>query len=285
MARIRTIKPEFVESESVGKLSRDARLLFILLWTFVDDAGRARASSRLLASRLYPYDEDAIDLIAGWMTELQRAGHIRLYEVDGSTYLDIPKWLDHQKIDHAAKSRIPEFSDTFAKSSDVLAKVPETFASEAESLAPHIMDQGPSTKDLGPRTVDRETEGAFAPPPPLDEAVQIYNTTADQAGWAKVQRLTASRKVAIAQRMKDSGGIDGWQAAMAKAAASSFLTGKTRRTGGHANWRPDFDWFVTAANFTKLMEGSYDNPTGPQYQAEPERGIGAVLAALADGNS
>jgi hypothetical protein len=59
VARIRTIKPEFVESESVGKLSREARLLFILLWTFVDDAGRARASSRLLTSRLYPYDDDA----------------------------------------------------------------------------------------------------------------------------------------------------------------------------------------------------------------------------------
>lgn len=33
MARIRSIKPEFPQSESIGKLSRDARPLFVLLWT------------------------------------------------------------------------------------------------------------------------------------------------------------------------------------------------------------------------------------------------------------
>ena len=57
MGRIRTIKPEFPQSESVGRLSRDARLLFILLWTLVDDSGRTRGGYQLLASLLYPYDK------------------------------------------------------------------------------------------------------------------------------------------------------------------------------------------------------------------------------------
>ena len=39
MARIRTIKPEFPQSETIGKLSREARLLFIQLWTLADDEG------------------------------------------------------------------------------------------------------------------------------------------------------------------------------------------------------------------------------------------------------
>ena len=43
MPRIRTIKPEFPQSETIGRLSRDARLLFLQLFTLVDDAGRARA--------------------------------------------------------------------------------------------------------------------------------------------------------------------------------------------------------------------------------------------------
>ena len=93
MARIRTIKPEFPQSESVGELSRDARLLFILLWTLVDDSSRARASSRLLASLLYPYDDDAGELILGWLIELENGGFIRLYTIEGTSYLDIPKWL------------------------------------------------------------------------------------------------------------------------------------------------------------------------------------------------
>jgi len=147
MARIRTIKPEFVESESVGKLSRDARLLFILLWTFVDDAGRARASSRLLASRLYPYDDDAPKQIGKWLDELERGEHIRLYEVDGDKYLDIPKWLKHQKIDHASQSRIPEFREDS-----------RDFARDAETVAPHTLDLGPV-----PRTVDLGPERASAP--------------------------------------------------------------------------------------------------------------------------
>jgi hypothetical protein len=148
MARIRTIKPEFVESESIGKLSRDARLLFIQLWTFVDDAGRARASSRLLASRLYPYDTDAPKLIGHWLEELELGGHIRMYEIEGDQYLDIPKWLKHQKIDHASKSRLPE--------------CPEDFAKPRETVAPHTLDLGPV-----PRTMDLVPhEGAIAPRAP-----------------------------------------------------------------------------------------------------------------------
>ena len=115
MARIRTIKPEFPHSETVGKLSRDARLLFIQLWTIVDDAGRARAASRMLASLLYPYDDDAGVLIDGWLDELERMSCIRRYEADGSQYLEIVKWLDHQKIDRPTPSRLPEYRETSMK--------------------------------------------------------------------------------------------------------------------------------------------------------------------------
>ncbi|BEV47334.1 hypothetical protein [Afipia carboxidovorans] len=115
MARIRTIKPEFPQSETVGKLSRDARLLFIQLWTIVDDAGRTRAASRMLASLLYPYDDDAHALIDGWLDELERMLCIRRYEVDGSQYLEIIKWLEHQKIDRPTPSRLPEYREPSTK--------------------------------------------------------------------------------------------------------------------------------------------------------------------------
>lgn len=127
---------------------------------------------------------------------------------------------------------------------------------------------------------EEETEKRVPIVSTLDEAVQAYNETAEQAGWAKVQRLTPARKSALKNRLLECDGLEGWQTAMAKAAASKFLTGKTPRTNGHANWRPDFDWFVTAGNFTKLMEGSYDD--APNSQHIPERGLGAALAALAD---
>jgi hypothetical protein len=105
MARIRTIKPEFPQSETIGKVSRDARLLFILLWTIADDAGRTRAAPRMLASLLFPYDDDAAHLIEGWLAELERVGCIRRYTAEGSAYPDIPAWSKHQKIDKPSASR------------------------------------------------------------------------------------------------------------------------------------------------------------------------------------
>jgi hypothetical protein len=111
MARIRTVKPEFPQSESMGRVSRDARLLFILTWTLCDDAGRTRAASRMLASLLYPYDDDAPKKIDGWLAELEREGCIVRYSADGATYLQVCNWLSHQKIDKPSASKIPPFDE------------------------------------------------------------------------------------------------------------------------------------------------------------------------------
>jgi hypothetical protein len=126
MARIRTIKPELPHSETLGTVSRDARLLFVNLFTIADDSGRARASSRLLASLLYPFDDDAPKLMDGWLGELAGIGAIRLYAVDGTAYLDIPKWLEHQKIDRPSASRLPEYSTDTREPSRALDALPRT---------------------------------------------------------------------------------------------------------------------------------------------------------------
>lgn len=109
MARIRSIKPEFPQSESMGRVGREARLCFILLWTLADDEGRLRGNSRMLASLLYPYDDDAKELIDGWLSELSSEGCIARYEVQGTSYVQISQWLDHQKIDKPSASKLPEF--------------------------------------------------------------------------------------------------------------------------------------------------------------------------------
>jgi hypothetical protein len=111
LARIRTIKPEFPQSESMGRVSRDARLLFVMLWPICDDHGRTRAASRMLASLLFPYDDDAPSLIDGWLAELEREGCIRRYTVEGSTFLEVCNWLNHQKIDKPSKPQFPGFDE------------------------------------------------------------------------------------------------------------------------------------------------------------------------------
>ena len=137
MARIRTIKPEFPQSESMGRVSRDARLLFIQLWTICDDSGRTRAASRMLASLLFPYDDDAPSLIDGWLSELEDEGCVVLYQANGSSYLQVCNWLNHQKIDKPSKSKIPEPEEN----SRILANPRES-----------------SCEDQGPK--DQRTEGS-----------------------------------------------------------------------------------------------------------------------------
>jgi hypothetical protein len=141
MGRIRTIKPEFPQSQSMGRVSREARLLFVLLWTLADDSGRTRAASRMLASLLYPYDDDAPRLISGWLEELATVNAIVLYTVDGDDYLEVRNWLKHQKIDKPSKSKFPPFDE----SSRALANPREQSTT----------DQGPRTKDQGPLSTAR----------------------------------------------------------------------------------------------------------------------------------
>lgn len=107
MARIRTIKPEFPQSESMGNVSRDARLLFIQLFTVADDEGRGRGAAPMLARLLFPYDDDAPKLIGEWIAELERVGCVKFYQVDGSNYFQIINWASHQKIDKPTPSKFP----------------------------------------------------------------------------------------------------------------------------------------------------------------------------------
>lgn len=107
MARIRSIKPEFPQSESMGRVSRDARLCFIQIWTIADDSGRLRGNSRMLSSLLFPYDEDAPGLINGWLEELEQEECIIRYQSGGNNYIQVCKWSTHQKIDKPSPSKIP----------------------------------------------------------------------------------------------------------------------------------------------------------------------------------
>lgn len=123
MARIRTIKPEFPQSESMGRVSRDARLCFVMLWTISDDAGRLRGNSRMLASLLFPYDDDAKKLIDKWLAELVAEGCVTRYEINGDAYIQINQWALHQKIDKPTPSKIEPPTEKAREDSRGLAEL------------------------------------------------------------------------------------------------------------------------------------------------------------------
>lgn len=94
MARARTIKPSFFDSEQVASCSVLARLTFTGLWCLADRDGKLQDRPRRIRAELFPYEAD-LDLDAA-LDDLSRAGLIVRYEVDGERFMQIPGFKKHQ---------------------------------------------------------------------------------------------------------------------------------------------------------------------------------------------
>ena len=113
------------------------------------------------------------------------------------------------------------------------------------------------TPDAIPEAIHKEERPKGLVAPPIDEiaeCVSAYNAAADRAGWPKVQAMNAKRRAALGNRLKECGGATGWEVALAKAEASDFLCGRSPKP-----FSATFDFLTASSNFTKLMEGNYDN--------------------------
>jgi hypothetical protein len=212
MARIRTIKPEFPQSESMGRISRDARLLFILLWTICDDAGRSRGDSRLLKGLLYPYDEVKFADIEGWLAELATENCITLYTVDGSRYLAVRNWLTHQKIDRPSKSKFPDPPDPLAKARE---DSPQIIEGSSGDLGSRTKDLG---EDQGPGTLASEPEDSARG---LDAVRIAYPKFAGRQDW-----ITPAHHLALRIREGCT-----WQQLVDAATRYARFCDATQRTG------------------------------------------------------
>ena len=152
--RIRSIKPEFWSSPDIAALSDSDRLLFIGLWSFVDDQGRGRDDVALIVAALYPHDMVANPLetvakVRDGLARLHAANLIYRYTVASRTYFLVTGWSKHQKVDKARPSRLPEPTeeedDTFPQNDanrETVANVRETVATPPEILAPGTGEQG-----------------------------------------------------------------------------------------------------------------------------------------------
>ena len=98
MARIRTIKPQFWDDAKIGRIPRDARLLYIGLWTFADDLGVVIADPVWLKSKIFPYDRIQIQQLEAWLGLLEKTGFISLLSVKSESFYYLPTFSRHQII-------------------------------------------------------------------------------------------------------------------------------------------------------------------------------------------
>lgn len=110
--RIRTLKPEFYDDESVQGLPREVRYTFVSLFYYADDYGRASANPALIRSAIYPMDTDVdAEMIDAHLVKLEDAGLVKIYDVGSRTYLWIVDWFFWQRVDKPTDSRLPQHPD------------------------------------------------------------------------------------------------------------------------------------------------------------------------------
>jgi hypothetical protein len=94
---------------------------------------------------------------------------------------------------------------------------------------------------------------------PVLTMVDQWNMLADALGLARVQKLTKTRRTKATARLKDCGGLDGWQVALGKLRAARWMWDGTARGG----WKAGFDFLIEESRFVKLMEGGYGHSGAP----------------------
>jgi hypothetical protein len=180
MARTRMIKPEFWDDEKLATVSRDARLLFVGLWSNSDDYGVVKGHPAWLKNRIFPYDEIPLDIFEGWLAELAAIRVIVPFLHNGERYCHIRNFRRHQTINRPSGIRNPAPPET-PKDDDGAPEIPpeasggETEtpledaggpedpghsqdAAPASSRSPHGVLSEPSVSTHGALTAQTETE-------------------------------------------------------------------------------------------------------------------------------
>ena len=147
--RIRTIKPEFWRSDDIASLSWDARLVFVGLWSYVDDNGVGRDSLPSIVGDLFAADMTAdlygestetLRRVSLALGDLAERGLIVRYEVEGKAYLQVTGWTKHQVIKNPSKGHLyPVFS---RETSSPPRSLPRVYGDSTETLGTGTGEQG-----------------------------------------------------------------------------------------------------------------------------------------------
>lgn len=234
MSRIRTIKPEFWVSEQIATCSRDARLLFIGLWTFCDDAGVHPASPFRLRSEVFPGDGCSLDDINKWINELIHQGLIREYVVEDKPYWMVTGWKLHQRIDKPTY-RYPQPQSELKKISD--NSTSPLIVHEEPSKSPHrIVDEPSATDRNGMERNGVEIDICEAEASSLIFSDKKFKKNVEEIFryWQKVMnhpraRLDKKRRAKIEQSLKSGYSLDELKQAIDGCAKTPFNMGQNNQ--------------------------------------------------------
>lgn len=176
----------------------------------------------------------------------------RVAEIDGDRlYL-----TEMMKLMGAESTSAERMRRLRSKKSDETGATP---ASQCDSALTSPVTKSVTTEIESEKELEIDSD---APLPPAgetrgcDEVVSQFNSIC--VSLNKVSGMTEPRRKAV-QSALQAVGQEKLAELFRKAEASDFLT-KRNSTG----WKPGFDWLMKPENYTKVLEGNYDNRNGAQ---------------------
>lgn len=266
MSRMRNIKPNLFEDEDLATLPIEASILFIGLWTIADREGRLQDRPKWIKAKVFPYrPETDVDVLLAGLTE---KNFLIRYEIEGKKYIQIRTFSKHQRPHiKEAKSEIPPPPPvkalTKVGASTNLGSTKEGVRHDQGDVEPAgnlELENGEWELENGDiiTSADADSSPQVKTPELTHEAVKdLYHEHCPS--FPRVSKMTARRIAAVKARIEEHPKPEFWIALLKRVEASDFLSRRAPPREGHENFRADFEWIVNVNNFTKILEGKYDN--------------------------
>lgn len=132
--RARNIKPGFYKNADLAECSMAARFLAPGLWMLADKEGRLQDRPKQIKGEIFPYDDIDVDQLLG---ELAHAEHLIRYEVGGKRFIQITKFIEHQRPhSNELPSNIPPIQPLNKNKEELPTKVERASSLTTDSLIP-----------------------------------------------------------------------------------------------------------------------------------------------------
>lgn len=162
--RIRSIKPEFWQSESMSTIESFSRLMAIALLNLSDDHGYFNANPSVVRGEVFPFEESLAN-VSRAIAELSRVGYIKLgMTQSGKRIGKVVNFKIHQKVDHPSRLAFDVDSVVWDEKTTQVSRDPrEDSPSPRASLD---QEQGAGSRDIGAgsREQGKRKRNDFAPP-------------------------------------------------------------------------------------------------------------------------
>ena len=163
--------------------------------------------------------------------------------------------------------------------SDVKNQVSDVRSTQSKVKKSRVKKSKENDKEISPEGDTKKDELSLNPHPQIGHVdfvrLQEYFNTTFNGKLSMVVNMTEARRKAVKARIAQYDKETVFTV-LKKVAASPFLLGCNDR-----NWKCDFDWIFKASNFTKILEGNYDEKGNTSNQIGRKQSV-SRLANIAE---